>query len=856
MSNARYPDRTTETVNLDNCDREPIHIPGRIQSFGYLIAATAGWSVNHVSRNIGEIIQADPEAMVGQRLSDHIRGDTLHDIRGRVQILAGRDSVERIFGAPLTDSGALFDIAVHLSGRSVVVEIEPHAKHDGPDHVSYVRPMIERISRAESVEQLCAIAARQLKILTGFDRVMAYRFAPDGSGEVVAEAREPELESFLGLHYPATDIPRQARDLYRRNLLRIISDVNDAGIEVIPATGPEGDPLDMSMGTTRAVSPIHLEYLRNMGVGASMSVSILKRGELWGLFACHHYAPRILSYELRSAAELFGQLFAFVLDQKESDVERRDARRAQALHDQLMVRLAEGSSVPNHFGTIADAIGSVIRFDGALCWIDGEFRSVGSALTREQFEPLQRFLNTASAGQVFTTDCLSKVFPPAADYTDRAAGILVLPVSRLPRDYIVLIRQEMVRSVTWAGEPSKAMEVGPNGPRLTPRKSFEAWQEVVKGHGSPWTDAEVRAADALRVTMLEVVLRMTDAAMHERKQLHDRQELLIAELNHRVRNILNLIRGLISQSRKDATDVASFTEIVGGRIHALARAHDQITSQHWEPASLRTMIETEAAAYLGKRQDRLAIAGPDVMLKPNAYTTMSLVIHEMITNAAKYGALSDQHGDIGIDFEYAGKGPFVLRWRERNGPSVRPPLRKGFGSTIIERSIPHELGGKAEVRYERGGIEATFTLPAAMVSAAPKVEDRTAEPEPTSDEVQIGGEVLLVEDNIVIALDVEEMLRRCGAGEVMVAGSVGEALGVIDRRPELRMALLDVNLGRETSDAIARRLSELAVPFIFATGYGEAPMLTDRFPGVQIIQKPFDVDVLAAAVARCFGEAA
>ncbi|CAN0499543.1 unnamed protein product, partial [Scytosiphon promiscuus] len=220
----------------------------------------------------------------------------------------------------------------------MVVEFEPRDDARDTNYVNYVRPMVERISRADSSQQLCDEAARQLRNLIGFDRIMVYRFAEDDSGVVVSESVKPGMDSFKGLHYPASDIPRQARALYKRNLLRIIADVSDSGAEIIPAINPEGVPLDLSMSGLRSVSPIHLEYLANMGVQASLSISILKRGKLWGLFACHHESPRVLGYEVRTAAELFGQLFSFVLDQKESDEGRDEQERAQSLHDQLMAQ--------------------------------------------------------------------------------------------------------------------------------------------------------------------------------------------------------------------------------------------------------------------------------------------------------------------------------------------------------------------------------------------------------------------------------------------------------------------------------------------------------------------------------------
>ena len=488
-------------VDLTNCALEAIQFASRIQAFGALISVTPDWIVNHASKNAAAVLGAGEQVLVGSALTDFLSAEALHTIRGRLQLLASDDAVERIFGIKLTEDGPLKDVAVHLSDRSVVIEIEDHVSDPAMDYVGYVRPMIERIKKADSVENICRVAARQLKALIGFDRVMVYRFADDGAGEVIAEAVNRDMEPFLGLRYPATDIPEQAREIYKRNLLRIISDVSDPGIVVEPIAGPDGRPLDLTLSTTRAVSPIHIEYLKNMGVEASMSISILRRGKLWGLFACHHNTPRHLAYDKRTAAELFAQLFAFVLDQKASDIAREDMAQARILHDQIMVQMAEGGSISQNLELLSNAIKTVVPFDGVATWVKGQYKSQGSAPTAEQFQTLSRFLNTAAVSEIYCTDSIGKVLPGAEKYADAASGLLAIPVSRSPRDYLVLFRKEIAKTVTWAGDPNKAAEPGAFSNELTPRKSFEAWKEYVRGHSAPWTNTEKRTAESLRLTL-------------------------------------------------------------------------------------------------------------------------------------------------------------------------------------------------------------------------------------------------------------------------------------------------------------------------------------------------------------------
>jgi light-regulated signal transduction histidine kinase (bacteriophytochrome) len=842
-------------VDLSTCDLEPIHIIGRIQSFGWLLSFSSDWIINHVSNNCAEVFSVAPLDMIGRAATDFISPSALHDIRTRLQILGSAGSVERIFAIDLLDDGRCFDLALHASGRSFVLELEESESGRRRDYVSYVRPMIDRMRKAATTEQLCASAARHLRALTGFDRVMIYRFEPSGAGEVIAESLNGGVDSFHGLHFPASDIPAQARRLYARNILRIISDVDDPTVPIVPTTNPNGEPLDLSMSGLRAVSPIHIEYLRNMGVGASMSVSIMRRGKLWGLMACHHYAPLRLSYSVRTAAELFGEFFSYLLDQKESDYAFEKRGESMRLHDEIMARVAGGDSLLGAFEDFADSIGKVIPFDGIVGWVDGSFMARGSAPTEAEFQGLARFLNTAGASTVWSSENLSLVYEPARQFTERAAGLLALPVSRAPRDYIVLFRKEHLRDVYWAGNPEKAIELGPNGARLTPRKSFDLWKEERRGYSKPWTAEEISSAESLRITLLEVVLRLADAASAEREQANKQQDMLIAELNHRVRNILNLIRGLVSQSKEGAETIDQFAEIIGSRIHALARAHDQVTQTDWSPSSLYNLIRTETDAYASDSADRVRIEGPDAMIAPSAFTTLALVIHEMMTNSCKYGALSDSRGTIAITMARGDDQSLEIFWNESGGPIVVPPTRRGFGSTIIERTIPHELGGAAAVDYPAEGLRATFVIPnehiAAYDTPMPSAHEQpVAIPDARDSKPELfSAKAMIVEDNVIIAMEAEDVLRELGFGDCQIVGSVRAAHALIDES-DVSFAMLDVNLGKETSEEIAVLLQARAIPFIFASGYGDRSFTTARFDGVPVVTKPYSERDIRAAISR------
>jgi light-regulated signal transduction histidine kinase (bacteriophytochrome)/CheY-like chemotaxis protein len=835
-------------VDLSNCDREPIHVLGTVQPFGFLIALTADWLVSRVSANSAQFIGLSPQEMLGKPVSGVLSAEAIHSLRNRITLLRGPDSVERLFSIPLVDGGQPFDVAVHFSGQLVVIEAEP-AAHDEMEASSTVRSMVARLAQADSMTAFLRDGARQVRALTGFDRVMVYRFADGGDGEVVAEALKPGIDSFFGLHYPASDIPAQARALYLRNIFRVIADIGADAVPVVPQLDPTGAALDMSLCITRAVSPIHIEYLRNMGVGASLSISIIVEGKLWGLFACHHYAPRLPTFAQRSAAELFGQIFSMMLESRERGDTATYEGKARQVADRLLAAVAQDHDLLSNARWLGDIIFDTIPADGVGVYIDGQMTFSGLTPDEPAFVAIAGMLNQVAASQVYTTDCLSAVLPEAAAYADRASGILAIPLSRRPRDYVVLFRAEQLRSVRWAGNPEKEIDYGPNGPRLTPRKSFEAWSQLVQGTALPFTPAELRVAEALRTALLEVILRLSDSADAERQRAHEKQELLIAELNHRVRNILSLIRGLLSQTRDSARSVDEFIGTLESRVHALARAHDQITADRWAPARLYDLIEVEAGAYLGERRDRVRLTGPNVLLTPGCFTVLALVLHEMLTNAAKYGALSD-NGTVAIDWRVDGDGSLLLDWVESGGPAVVAPTRRGFGSTVIERSIPYDLGGHAEINYRLAGIEAQFCIPSRhVVSVLPdRVETERAKPAaPVTAGLLKGRNVLLVEDNMIIAMDGEDALRDLGA-EVTTASSVGRAREAIAIQ-SVDMAVLDFNLGHETSLPVADLLAEKGIPFLFATGYGDGLDLPSRFENVVLLKKPYSGATLAQALA-------
>ena len=850
---------TTQDAELTLCDLEPITRLERIQSFGFLMAISKDWVVTRASLNLGQFIDTDATVVLGKPLDAMVDAEALHDIRNRLTGLSATGGTERLFGIPLIVGRPYLDLAVHYVGNLCILEGEAAGLDNQKDAASMVRKMLARLGKQPSLEAFHGDAARQVRAMTGFDRVMIYRFEPAGSGEVIAEATAAGADSFLGLHYPASDIPVQARALYVRNPFRIIADVQSPAVPLIAGAADCAVPLDLSLAITRAVSPVHLEYLRNMGVGASLSISILVDGALWGLIVCHHRTPRLPSFVVRTAAELFGQMYSMTLESRLRHAQDRDDLRGREAVTQLLASIEANNALLTHAEWLRDQLRPTIPCDGIAVSFNGTASTSGDTPPVAHIAIIAQRASLLPDHAVFATDNIAALTSPTEAEAQRAAGVLCMPLSTAPEDYLMLFRRERHHEVHWAGKPEKADSASGDLQRLSPRKSFAAYTESIRGRSHQFNESERRVAELLRAGLSQGVLRGSHQADAERQHVMERQELLIAELNHRVRNVLALIRGLISQTSGEGGDAASYVKTLSGRVQALARAHDRVTRQNWGPAALHTLFDDEIAAYVPARRDRFTITGDTVLLQPQAFSTLALIIHELVTNSAKYGSLSE-NGRVEVTLDHKiGQGLF-FKWCEKNGPPVAPPTRRGFGSVIIERIVPFDLQGTAQVQYLATGLEADFYIPERHIAPSRALlADHTATIVAANLSVQVmravheqplqGLKVLLLEDNLIVALEAEDVLKALGAELVHTASTIADATAYLDlEKPDF--AVLDINLGFETSLDFGMRLRQLAIPFVYATGYGERKKLNDDEFAVLTVTKPYDREHLGVAISH------
>lgn len=836
---------SSDAVNLDTCDREPIHIPGSIQPHGCLLACSIGLTtIERVSANAG-LVLGYPHPLLGRDVAGVLGAELVHDLRNA---LAATNTASR--PALLMDIAVgqgVFDIAIHQYKSAVIIEFEPAPTVGQPLHIA--REMIGRISDITEVDRLVQRACRIVAGATGYDRVMIYRFEHDGSGKVVSETKRADLESFLGQYFPASDIPQQARTLYLKNTIRVISDASGARVPVEPVLDGSGEPLDLSFAHLRSVSPIHCEYLRNMGVAASMSISVIVDGELWGLIACHHYSPRALPMAQRVAMEVFGEFFSLHL--KSLKERRRVAAVAgtrEAL-DRFLILSSHHEDVGALLHQSLDEFSRLLPNDGIGVMFDGKWAALGTAPPPEAVPGLLDFVRDVSEGRIWATHALSQKIPEAAPYSDRVSGVLAIPLSQTGTDCLLFFRKELVQTLDWAGNPEKTYETGPLGDRLTPRKSFAIWKETVKAQAQSWNEAEREIAEIARVAIVEIVLRHNELMAGERRKSEVRQRMLNQELSHRVKNILAVIKSLVTSPQHHKSTLEEYVATLQGRIEALSIAHDQVVRGDGG-GILSDLLGAELQPYRANAST-VSLDGPAVWLDSRAFSVMALVFHELATNAAKYGALSVPTGQLLVSWAIDEAGRCEIHWRERNGPIVGIPARSGFGSALIERSVPHDLSGESTIRFEPSGLEARFRIPPPHVKLTTS-GGKTASPatETSADQGELRAAdpaVLIVEDQVLIALDLEAMLSDEGLSRVSAASSVHQAMVAIGAAPP-DLAILDINLGPSNSFAVAEELRRRGTPFVFATGYGEGAELPDELAGTPIVRKPYSRNAIVTAL--------
>ncbi|APX88837.1 hypothetical protein BV394_03070 [Brevirhabdus pacifica] len=851
-------DSRDQRLALDNCDREPIHTPGVIQPFGAVLACDLRLGeVLYASANLADITGIDHQKALGTSTADLLGPELAHAVRNALSASTSAVQRERVGVYEMSDRQ--LDFYCHRNAQGlVVIEIEtvPALSESHTVAIDRVRALLAQITARSNLADMLKFAVTGLHQITGYDRVKAYRYMANGDGEVVAEFCVPGVESFLGLRYPAWDVPTQARALQIKSPLRILPDVEHTPAPIV-ANAPQAEPLDLSLAHVRGVSPIHLEYLRNMGVTGTLSLGIVVDGKLWGMFAGHHMEALELSPETRMACELFTQMFSLIVH-KAIELKKSEAREAAAMARHAIISATDRETdLLDGFENLAPILKQVIDCDGLAVLRERDVRVIGSTPSKAALLSLAH-VQSDEDDLIETCEHLLASPELGGKQLGNSAGMLLVRATAAYPLQLAFFRDETLRKLTWAGKPDKAVTVGKFGPRLSPRGSFEAYAEERRDHSDPWTDEDVAAARELQVLLTQIAARGERSQAEQNKSIraHQRQQdILIAELNHRVKNILGLIKSVVSQARHSASSVEAYAEAVEMRINALANAHDLATTNTLQGVPLRRLLETEMAPYLVDQRGRVLLDGPAVGLKAGVAPMLSMVFHELATNASKYGALSVDDGLVRVVWSRSDEG-LEIRWSEMNGPPVSAPDpdRPGFGRSLIEQAVPFEFDGTAKLEFGPGGVSFRCFLPEdTLADITDLVEPERVAPVIEIRQVAAGRRALLVEDNVVLAMDTAETLRRLGCEKVTTVGSSSAAEALLDKG-DYDLAVLDMNLRGSTSYALGSRLRGGDVPIVFVTGYGTEVRLPDDLAGVPVLAKPLSQARLSHALHAVLNE--
>jgi chemotaxis family two-component system sensor kinase Cph1 len=708
---------STLTEAIATCDAEPIHLPGAIQPHGLLLVADAATlKIKHVAGNVEARLGVKRPvgttlgALIGAPVADRV-----------IALVSAGEARPNFVDQIRTSAGEALDVSVFFSGDMVGVELEPASLRAEPalTMLGRLETAFGAFERGTSLQALCEHAAIVFRELTGFDRVMIYRFGENDAGRVLAEARRPGTHSFLNHHFPASDIPKQARALYVRNVVRAIPDATYQPAALRPAwTRPT--PFDMSDSTLRSVSPVHLQYLHNMGVRASASISIVRDGVLWGLIACHHETPWLLTYEVRAACRVLAAVLSRQIKARDADDTYRQRIRLRSIEDEIAQLLSRDGTLDDAMGNHLPQLHKMMEADGVAVLRGPELITSGNHPPPAAIRQLADWLLARPGDAVLASSALSELHPEATAYRESGSGILSIVLSAEQPWLVIWFRAEQVEVVNWAGNPHKAVNVGP-GETLSPRSSFDAWEETVRERSRRWTPAEVESARRLRGALLAMRQnrRLKDLngqltrLLQEQTLLVEQKDYLIGEVNHRVQNSLQLVTSFLNlQTRAAASpEVRTTLEEARRRITAVALVHRRLYSgnetRSVDGARYIEELCTDTLAAMGAEwAANLALDLAPVLIPTDKAVTLGLVLTELFININKY-AYGGAAGPIEVRL-YEERANFTLEVADRGSGNASP--RRGFGTRMIEGLVA-QMGGVVTRLDNNPGLRLVLTAP-------------------------------------------------------------------------------------------------------------------------------------------------
>jgi chemotaxis family two-component system sensor kinase Cph1 len=695
--------------DLTACDLEPIHIPGSIQTNGVLLV---------VEPNTGTLLGfAGPidQAALGRPLTEvvDVSWESLRDETPKTGVYVS---------APIRFAAQNCDVISYHTGEHLAVELLYNGDAPAVD-ASYMAQYLSLeagLERAGTLEDLARETAQAFHKLTGFDRVMVYRFVDGDAGKVLGEYRSGGFSSFMNHHFPASDIPQQARALYVRNKVRVIADVHAQPQPIISASS-QLNSIDLSDSALRSVSPIHLQYLKNMEVGASASMSIIKDGQLWGLIACHHHAPKNISLINRLATQTLATSLSRLLKVREEGEFYQQRLRLRTQEDTILSRLGTDQDLSQFFARSGSYLAKLLDADGFAAVQGNDIFQLGTGPNQDHLRALAEHVRLPALMKPLASERISAQFPPAQAYSDIASGVLAVTMSTEVPTILLWFRAEHLQTVKWAGNPHKAESTDPGAP-LTPRASFDAWSETVSGRSRPWSPAEIESATRVARILLEArnnsqirqLNRELTTTAQENENLLRQKDYLLREVNHRVQNSLSIVAAILRMQSRGASDETRLElQQAERRLMAVSLAHRRLYQDESVEIIdlsryLEDLIHDLFDAMDGQWRQSLRLDLPAVLIPTDKAITLGLMLNELVTNLAKYAydgapgpahiALSQIRDTVQLTVSDSGRG--------LNGTISGT----GFGQKMVQVLVSR-LGGSLTFEDNRPGTRAVVLVP-------------------------------------------------------------------------------------------------------------------------------------------------
>jgi two-component system, chemotaxis family, sensor kinase Cph1 len=738
-------------LDLSSCDSEPIRTPGSIQPHGFLLSLSDEHRVLQASANLAQWCGVAAHEAAGKSLADVVGAEAaarlLPDLA--MEKLGNRPSY---VGTITLANGRHVDVLAHVWDSLLLLEFEPVERAGAADFRNLyplLGDFLLKVNESQTVEALAALAAEHVRTVTGFGRVMVYQFDRDGHGHVMAESKHEAYHSYLGQRFPASDIPAQARELYALSRIRLIQDANYTPAPLLPGLNPvTGAPNDLSFAGLRSVSPVHLQYMRNMGTLASMSVSLMVKGKLWGLISCHNETPCPLTFEQRTTCEQLGQVLALCIESREDASElqfRLDVRRTMVA---MLGNLTKGADVIDNMSGVFPELLRFARAGGVAIVADERVLTYGDTPDPGAVDAIVAWLEQGGHGdEVFHTDQLSALYPGGEALKRNASGLLAMPISRMHKHYLLWFRPEVVHTIEWAGNPhdKASLAAAAQGAplQLTPRTSFAAWREEIHGVSLPWHVAEIELTGEFRSALLSIALERAEQMAELAEELGRANKELEAfsySVSHDLRAPLRHIVGfsdllLESAGSEDSTMRQRFLTNIKESARLAGKLVDDLLSfSQMGRAALRP-VEVDMSKLVASCIDKLGMdlrdrniewdlpPLPRVIADP---TFLHLAVFNLLSNAVKFTgqrdparirvwAEQDEHETVfhvadngaGFNMDYVHKlfGVFQRLHRMEDFQGT------GIGLANVRRIVERH-GGRAWAESVQGeGATFSFSIP-------------------------------------------------------------------------------------------------------------------------------------------------